>query len=649
MAPLATHALSLGKIRVTGSTTNQFKAEIPVQSDGKGGLVVSLGSEADYRRLRLVRPQFLDNLHIQVADHPSNPGQKIIYITSPDPIYQPSFNLIVKAFMSGGQIMESYFLALDFQKNLSLEMASGKDEDKAGVQRAASGLEAGSEAGSSAELDKIRLEEMEASRREDRIRSALKGEQPAAQTPPAAAEPKQPASKPEPAVKAESTAMADIKSSEESASARQYITSTEQPAPQAAPAKSEEPIEIVIKGDETQVKKPSGEVVTSVEPSPAPSKPVAVEGGSYTVAGGDTMFKVAHKIGVSQVGVNKYVVALWKKNKKSFIRGNIHGLKKDAKLDYTGVEEEAESISNHEANKALNEQWSEWKAIGLVKIAAAAKPKEPEKKEKKPASEVHAAVPAQKPAGQPKPVKTETPAAPPSPANGVMKTLAAWKKSAGLTKDGDVVDIVGIKTVDGGAIEVKIVKRTGKGAFQSTLSLKGESGSFKVEKEEEAAVKTKPAQAKPARGRPYTVHVASFKDSDSAKGMAQFLRGKGYNAYDITSFVPGAGGLYRVAVDRFASYAEAKEFSGKLVEAKIARSGKILKLPYAASVGGYKSGEEAAKKTGELSSKGYSAYTVQEAAGGASVMIGAFDSESAASEAAEKLASNDFSLSVVQP
>lgn len=114
------YAFSLGEIRVKGGNENQFIAEIPLLSEE--GVTVGIGDDKDYSRLGLPRPEFADNLNVELVPDPSDPSKKLVYVVSKEPILNPSFNLIIRATMGSGTILKNYFIALDFSKSLTLDL-----------------------------------------------------------------------------------------------------------------------------------------------------------------------------------------------------------------------------------------------------------------------------------------------------------------------------------------------------------------------------------------------------------------------------------------------------------------------------------------------------------------------------------------------
>ncbi len=663
-------AFSLGKIRVTGALTHQFKAEIPVEAGGQEGLVVMLGSEADYRKLGLKRPDFLDSLQTQVANHPASAGDKIIYITSQDPIYQPSFNLVVKAYMNGGHIVENYFLALDFQKNLNMEIASSKEEEKSDLSAAARDIQEmkGKEqpqpkpADGSA-LKAVKQDEMEETRREEDIRAALRGDLPVAEPLAYSKEEK------------ERKALEEIRASEEEASKPEQNRQPEpplesrreplalQPAPPApAPetparepepaqvkAKPAEPVEIVIKGEDA---KPAVAEVKTV-PSGAGFR-------MYKVEKGDSLYAVSRKMAVEGLDMDRLVVAVWKENQGRFIKGNLHGIRSGTKLDYENTAETARAMSRDEARKIISDQWEEWKKLRVKFVSPTAvalaekKPAEPvpaPKKHEEPAkatppAPAQAEKPASKPAPSPAPVQAKASA--PAHYGSVLKAVSEWKVSQGPALEGDEIDIISIGGVsDKGLVDVRVARKGPNGSEEITIQLKKESSGFKPL----TVMKAVPAPASavsPVKGRPFTAHVGAFREKASAEEMSRILRKKGHNAYVIAASGKGDA-VFRVAVDRFDSVETAGRFSETLRKSGLIKYGRTLHLPYSLRLAGPMSVKDAQAKSAELVSKGVSAYTAPAGDGKAVVLTGAYETEKTAKEAAGQAVISGLSPSVIQP
>jgi len=126
-------AFSIGAIEVKSSLNESFSAEIPLYVDGQSGLDVSIGNEDDYAKLGIERIKIVDSLSLSLE--PVDKERVIIKLSSSKPINQPSFNLIIKAVQNGGTILENYFLAIDFQKSLSLNLPSAEENINTDTQK----------------------------------------------------------------------------------------------------------------------------------------------------------------------------------------------------------------------------------------------------------------------------------------------------------------------------------------------------------------------------------------------------------------------------------------------------------------------------------------------------------------------------------
>jgi cell division septation protein DedD len=686
LTPGLAWGFSLGKVRVTGALSKQFKAEIPVEAGGQEGLVVMLGSEADYRKLGLKRPDFLDGLQAQVANHPTSPGDKIIYVTSHDPIYQPSFNLVVKAYMNGGHIVENYFLALDFQKNLTMEVASTKEEEKGDLSAAARDIQdtKGKErsrprTGDDASIKSVKQEEVDEARREDDIRAALKGNLPVAEPLAYSKE------------KKDKRLLDEIRASEEDLSKKPENKQEPEPVresrkeplalktapaepvhekpakePEPAPVKAK-PVEIVIKGEDS---KPDVAEVKKVQPGSRFKM--------YKIATGDSLYAVSRKMAVDGLDMDRLVVAVWKENKGRFIKGNLHGIRTGTSLDYQKAAETARAMSREEARKIIKDQWAEWKKIRVAFVSPAAtvlagkktaqpapapkKHEEPAKAKAPPTTPAPAVKPESKPTPPPAPaVKPESkPTPPPAPApvqakakapshyGAALKAVSEWKVSQGPSFEGEQIDILSIGDVsDKGLLDVKVAKKGANGPEEITIQFKKETSGFKPL----TTMKSVPAPSRPAsaeKGRPFTAHVGAFREKGGAEEMSRILRKKGYNAYVIA---PSGkeDAVFRVAVDRFGSMEEAKTFSETLRKSGLIKYGWTLNLPYSLRLAGPMSAKDAQAKTAELVSKGVYAYMAPAGDDKAVVLTGAYETEKTAKEAAEQAALKALSPSVVQP
>jgi len=664
-------AFSLGQIRVTGAPDKKFKVEIPVRVDGKPGLNVSLGDAVDYKKIGAPRPSFLDSLILEVAPHPVAKGQSILYITSVKPLLLPSFNLVVKASLGGGTILKNYFLALDFQKNLNLDLPVTSEErsEMEKIARELRKLRPGEEikgpepdeTDEMAMIEKIKKQEQEAQLEEDRIESeSISKPAPAAtgatgataaadRGRPVKISPSKPATRKLGPEQAEADEVAMIEKIKKQEQAAQLEESRIRPETGAVP----EPEKSIIEPSAERPPIMQGQVIgVSADPG----------ANVYEVKKGDTLYKIAKKLGVSSKDYDRVVVALWRGNSRHFIKGNIHGLYSGRQLDFSHVNETALNISRAEAKKIIEDQWPLWQSRAVADLAKAMETSKPLIGIKAPAVKL--------------PFKSE-----------ILSVLTGWRESfekgdmaghmkyysdnyeSGEVTKQDLRDVkykqgfgeskIGVKLDDVKMIEndgvIEVVLPALKGSDKSMAKIPGklyfaiENGRYRIVKETGGGELSLVSDGKKAR-HPFILHIASFKKQEPAQKLVELLRQKGYNAFEVLSFVPGKGSWYRVAVDRFASVSEADMFSNTFKKNGLSRYARTLKLPYAIRIGDIVSSEKVEAKIEEYLRKGFSTYNVKEGLNGkASIFLGAFDSEKSATRALALLGELKDLSSVVSP
>ena len=128
------YAFSLGPINVKNDFGERFNAEIVVTVEDGSNARFRIGTQKDYERLGLKRLDIVDELEIKSALEWMGEN-KIIRVVSSRPLFYPSFDLLIRAENDVGTILENYFVAVDFQRNLSLavkgeKVREEKDETK---------------------------------------------------------------------------------------------------------------------------------------------------------------------------------------------------------------------------------------------------------------------------------------------------------------------------------------------------------------------------------------------------------------------------------------------------------------------------------------------------------------------------------------
>jgi cell division septation protein DedD len=585
-------AFSLGKIRVTGSFDEAFRAEIPVRTDGQEGLMAQIGSAMEYEKIDADRPNFLDKFKISIGDHPLQAGQKMIYVRCGEPIVQPSFNLLIVARLGGGVIMENYFLALDLQKNVSLSLPSQSSkpnaQDQAGdpedLNKVAAMMrtlrpgargenppQAGAEPATATVktaslLDQIRREEEEAVANDKRM---TPGGKPPAEERPA---PVALAAIPEVAygekIKVLSHGFTGVEFASEPMNIEQVrivsLESSKMDIAMEEPAPVERPGQPTVERvpPKVAVYAPSGgpsgprEPVFRPEPrveKPRPSPPAGGKGG-YIVVGGDNLFKIVSSLGLAKGGdLRVAAAAMWMVNKDKFIRGNMNGLAPGKNLDSSSVAGQMNTLSRREANSMIRQQWLEWKGGVGISIAKAG----------------------------------------PAPAH-------------------------------------------------SAAPPKKEPATAKPEPE--------PVGSDSGQGRPFVVHVASFKTREHSAEYVRLLRARGFNAFEIVSDVPGKGVWRRVVVDRLGDMRGAKALGQAIKKSAISDYTQVLKLPFAISIGGPAQEPEARALLKKFEKQGLAPYALRDkGAGGYTILVGAYENKSRAQQDLALLSGLDLQPKIVQP
>lgn len=124
------YAFSLEGITVKSSFGEKFYAEIIATNDAKKDLKVSIGNAREYALLNAKRPKLVDELIILDPIEFISFNQQLIKIVSYKPLFYPSFNLIVKATLDDGIILEKYSLSVDYKKNMSIGLSPYSIKDK---------------------------------------------------------------------------------------------------------------------------------------------------------------------------------------------------------------------------------------------------------------------------------------------------------------------------------------------------------------------------------------------------------------------------------------------------------------------------------------------------------------------------------------
>ncbi len=110
---LEVFAFSIGEFQVKSKFGEKFNASLEVNLDSDEPVEVSLGDVNDYNKLGIDRQDIVDVLILD----PVQPGSGLkntVQIRSKNPLFFPSFNLVIRATHNGGTLLENFLVTVDF-------------------------------------------------------------------------------------------------------------------------------------------------------------------------------------------------------------------------------------------------------------------------------------------------------------------------------------------------------------------------------------------------------------------------------------------------------------------------------------------------------------------------------------------------------
>lgn len=328
-------AFSIGDFHVKSKFGEKIDASFEIDLDFDGPVEVGLGDSDDYAKLGLERQDIIDALTLGTVQ-PVSALKRTIHIRSNNPLFFPSFNLVVWATHNGGTLLENFLVTVDFQQSLALNVRGKKKKTPP------------------KELQKIESEAVSQEKAPlfNETEQFIKNES---------------------VVKKQQGANPGVKRSEASDSKVVYGESEGLPTESIAP--------VPIKHGVGHRRRLSGAIWASPRPSPERNPDLvelAVEKTDgvqdlptpkrvYTLQKGDGLFSVARKIKVGNYHPAQIAAAIWMHNIDKFIFGNIHGIQEGVQLDLENLDEHLSSIDLQAARNILKNQAVEWK---LTKSAA---------------------------------------------------------------------------------------------------------------------------------------------------------------------------------------------------------------------------------------------------------------------------------------
>ncbi len=325
-------AFSIGEFNVRSKFGEKFDASFEIDLDFDGPVEVRLGEDEDYTRLGLERQDIIDGLILDPVQSASA-LKRTIQIHSNNPLFFPSFNLVVRATHNGGTLLENFLVTVDFQQSLALNVRGKKKktspkelpgyEPKPVVSKEKAPL--------SDEIEKFVKDEPIVNKQQEAILDRRMPEDP---------EGKVSNEEPE-GLSVKSIAPVPVK---REVKHRRRLSGVMWANPRPNPDL-----------ETTEVKKAGG-----VQVLPTPK-------GVYVLRKGEGLFSVARKLKVGKYHPAQIAAAIWMHNIDKFIFGNIHGIQAGVELELNHLEEHLSGLDLQAARSILKNQAVEWK---LAKSAA---------------------------------------------------------------------------------------------------------------------------------------------------------------------------------------------------------------------------------------------------------------------------------------
>jgi len=667
---------SFGGIEVRSGFGDRFDADIELIVEGDD-VEVALGDEADYQRLELDRRDLIDRLKI-VFPLEEREGKKIIHVVSDQPLFFPSFYLVVRATHYGGTLLKRYLITVDFRQSLALNVQGAGKETPAADEPVDLLEEARPSGGEQAEGGQAKT----ARSRADQGGEFVSGQ--ASQARPPASQVAAPVMRRHHAGAIWVAQRAPVKvwfPPEESREVAKADPAVDTPS--AIPPTAEPDTPTDVKPSATPGEKaPEANERESAEEPPAATSPSEGEPReTVLLEEGESLFDVAKRIAPVDVDAARVTVALWMDNQGKFINGNMNWVREGTRLNVDNLERRLADLDLETAQKALWSQWQEWKLIRKTRLSPVAAEAN-EAVEEKP-------LPGEGVAGKEAMFALARTWAGTWEASDLAGHLALFaaaspegespearlrSRKARLFKDHTQVRLE--------TLPAALVFRSGRpwlsfdqvfyseqiesfGRKDLRLVLEGENWKIADEKLElkqykelGQAPQAEEAANKPAARRyldaPYVVHASTHPDSIAATRAVNRLREKGYDAYSVPVSLPGGGVLYRVHLGRFADWELGLELAGEVRSLDGGRDAIVMNLPYTLEAGIFSSEGQAAELVASLRRQGFSAllYAKSESGFGKpifQVFIGAFADAEAAGETAERLKARDIHFTLVTP
>jgi hypothetical protein len=348
-------AFSIGEFQVQSKFGGKFKASFEVNLDFNGPVEVSLGDVDDYRKLELDRQGLIDALIIDSIEQ-SEKLKKTIHIRSNNPLFFPSFNLVVRATHNEGTLLENFLVTVDFQQSLALNVQQKKKNTTA-LSKNAPLKEPLKNQGSISQPLRAQQQEKEVSKKavpEDKAIVVV----PEGPSKFLKSETLNQKSKLSPEVSAEEVLVPQVPvPAKTQVVHRRRSSGVIWAYPRSIPDWTIPNQDDVVKTEKVFNKARVGAALTE---NPR-HKAVEDLTTSYVLRRGEGLFSVARKLKIKNSNPAQVAIAIWMNNIDKFIIGNINGIRAGVKLDVGNLEETLFDIDLETARSILKGQTLEWR------------------------------------------------------------------------------------------------------------------------------------------------------------------------------------------------------------------------------------------------------------------------------------------------
>ena len=340
------YAFSVGGFQVQSKFGEKFKASLEITLDFDGPVEVDIGGLEDYNKLGLNRQDIIDALILDPIE--SSKGlKKTIKIRSTNPLFFPSFNLVVRTTHNGGTLLENFLVTVDFQQSLALNVHRNKKNTSKLREGKPEPLVDQQKPSQPAEIQQLKKQ--------------------VSSSPIKSAEAKQPESASRTAASRESNG--EPNNSQKVSPEKANIVPPKGIDP--VPAKEQVVHRRRASGVIWAHPRPIPELVAAI-PSQG-SKPPAKK---HVLQKGESLFSIARKLKLDKYHPAQIAVAIWMHNIDKFIFGNINGIREGVQLDLQNLDSVLAEIDLGAARGILKSQNVEW---DLARNATQVEAETPEK------------------------------------------------------------------------------------------------------------------------------------------------------------------------------------------------------------------------------------------------------------------------------